>query len=232
MTITRWEFSKSRSNYHFDPRVNEDAAPPFRIVGRVYADLASELARMIELYGAKPNGFKNRLSVQTASQEKPFTEDMDLAELAYLGLDPDHKFFLNVRARSSELVQKIGHHFKFEHWTAGFHIQRPGDLFPYHVDELPGIKENQIDHWLDRDPKWAARFEIQIYDWTPGHVWSYGNTYWKQWQAGDIAWHDWRNTPHGTANISRVDRATLQFTGLCSQATLDIIAAGNLEIRV
>jgi hypothetical protein len=94
-------------------------------------------------------------------------------------------------------------------------------MFPYHVDEIPNIKDNQIDHEFDKHPEQVARLEIMVYDWQPGHVWAYGNTYWKQWKAGDIAWHNWRDIPHGTANFGRSDRVTLQVTGLTTDLTLE-----------
>jgi hypothetical protein len=236
MTKTRWDYSKELSNYHFDNSINEDANPHFKIIGRVKGDLLGFYKRSLEKFNPEPNGFLNRLDVQLDWKDIPYTIDYDRAELEYLQLDPNHVFFHNLRYDKTDMaIIKILMSFKFKDNDlsgASFHIQRPGGVFPYHIDEIPGVKKNDPNSFLDKDPKWAARFEIQLYDWQPGHVWAVGNTYWKQWKAGDIAWHDWRNTPHGTANIGRSDRTTLQITGLCTEETLAIIANGNHSVTV
>lgn len=229
--MNRWDYSKAKSSYHFDPTVKEDANPPFKIVGRIEGDLAGVYRDCLKCAQPEPNGFLNRLKVKHGWEDKPFTQALDQAELEFLQLDPNHVFFYNLKATGTALYQQIVAALKFRRSGGNFHIQRPGGLFPYHIDELPGLKDNQADHWLDRDPKWAARLEIQVFDWQPGHVWAYGNTYWKQWRAGDIAWHDWRSTPHGTANIGRTDRVTLQISGLCSDETLEILEKGDFVMR-
>lgn len=236
MTMTRWDFSKSRSSYHFDPTIPEDDDPPFKIVGRVDGDLAYHLGQALQGTNGTPNGFLNRLKVQNGVGDKPFTADMDRAELEHLNLKPDHTFFNNVKP-VTDVVAKIRDAFGFAPPAPGqsggsFHIQKPGMMFPYHVDEIPFVRGNQKDHWLDQNPFAVARLEIMVYDWQPGHVWAYGNTYWKQWKAGDIAWHDWRSTPHGTANIGRTDRATLQITGWTTEQTRQMIRDGNVTIKI
>lgn len=230
--ITRWEYSKKLSNYHFDPTVNEDDCPPYKIIGRIEGDLIGEYQKQLYKHALQPNGFLNRLAVQSSINDVPYTQTYDEAELEYLGLSPDHVFFHNLKTNDNETVSKILTSFKFKHGGASFHVQRPGEIFPYHIDEIPAIKNNNPNSKLDQNPKWAARFEIQVFDWQPGHVWSIGNTYWKQWRAGDILWHDWRHTPHGTCNLGRSDRVTLQLTGICTQETIDIIQSGNLLIKI
>jgi hypothetical protein len=231
--ITRWDFSKSRSSYHFDPTIVEDDNLPFSIVGRVECDLVKHLSAALAANSPKPNGFLNRLSVQNDRTHAPFTADMDRAELDHLGLAEDHTFFDNLKPlpQTLEALRKA-FGFKPEGFGGGFHIQRSGQMFPYHVDEIPNIKGNQINHWIDKQPEAVARFEIQVYDWRPGQVWAYGNTYWDHWKTGDIAWHNWRDIPHGTCNLSDHDRVTLQVTGFTTDKTLDIITKGNLRVSM
>ena len=230
--ITRWDYSKSLSNYHFNPTINEDSNPHFKLIGRVEGDLNLIYQQQLAKYPEVANGFLNRLKVQTNSDAVPYTLEYDRAELELLKLDKDHVFFHNLSAAGNPTVQKIIDSFKFTSGTASFHVQRPGGMFPYHIDEIPGTKDNDPTSWLDLDPKWAARFEIQVLDWQPGHVWAVGNTYWKQWKAGDIVWHNWRNTPHGTCNLGRSDRITLQVTGKCTEETLRIIDNKNYTLTV
>jgi len=229
--MNRWDYSKQFSNYHFDPTVDEDDAPHYKIIGNVGIDLYKVYQEQLEKHDLVLSGFFNRLSVQANKDDVPFTSVYDEEELKFLNLDPDHKFFYCLDANDNPTVQKIINFFGFEKYGATFHTQKPGQLFPYHIDELPGIKNNQKISWLDEDPKWAARFEIQVLDWVPGHVWAVGNTYWKQWKAGEILWHDWRHTPHGTCNFGRSERITLQITGLCTEKTIEIINS-NKSISV
>jgi len=230
--LTRWEYSKSFSNYHFDPTIDEDADPPFRRIGRIEGNLYAIYQEQLKKHQPRPNGFLNRLAVQSTITTPPYTIDYDRAELEYLGLDENHVFFDNLLARDNPAVQKIIDAFGFKSAGCNFHVQNPGCVFPYHIDEIPGIKNNNPNSILDKDPKWAARFEIQVLDWQPGHVWSIGNTYWKQWRAGDIIWHDWRHTPHGTANLGRSDRITLQITGICTEKTIDITQRSDFLVSI
>jgi len=224
--INRWEYSKSKSAYHFDKTIDEDGKPPFRTIGNVGLSLKDELQRMLVTYSTCPNTFTNRLSSQGISNSAPFTAKMDEEDLRVRGLRADHVTFENLNISGSPLMVAVAESFGMEPWAATIHLQYPGQTFPYHIDELPGLKQNKIDHWLDKHPEAAARFEVQLLDWEPGHVWAYGNTYWKQWKAGDIAFHEWRHIPHGTANIGRSVRATLQVTGMVSDITKSIIACG------
>lgn len=226
MSITRWDYSKSKSNYHFDPFVNEDTNPPFKILGHIKKDLRTEFENLQKTESQDENNFSNRLKVQINQDDRPYTLDMDLAELKYRGLPDTHSFFKNMKMEKSELFREICKSFGMTEWGASIHVQHPGQSFPYHIDEIPGIKKNDPNHWLDEKPEAVARFEIQLLDWEPGHIWTYGNTYWKQWRSGEIAFHEWRHIPHGTANISRSIRATLQITGFVTDKTLDIIKNG------
>lgn len=221
--MNRWDYSKQFSNYHFDPTVVEDHAPPYKIIGNVGIDLHKIYKEQSRKHQRIPNGFFNRLTVQKNVDEVPFTYEYDKEELEFLNLSLDHVFFDCLDANDHEHVEKIISYFGFHQAKAAFHIQVPGQLFPYHIDELPGIKQNLKKSWLNDEPESAARFEIQVLAWQPGQVWAVGNTYWKQWQAGEILWHDWRHTPHGTCNFSRSERITLQITGLCTKKTRDII---------
>src|SRR5450830_1706836 len=96
MKLTRWEYSKAKSNYHFDPFKNEDIDVPFKRVGSVQADLVSELHRLLMVEQPQENGFRNRLHVQLGRSDIPYTIEMDLEELKILGLPEDHSFFYNL----------------------------------------------------------------------------------------------------------------------------------------
>jgi hypothetical protein len=229
--ITRWQHTTAKSNYHFDPTVQEDSNPPFRVIGRVNGDLVSHLQAAIEQQKHLGYGFNNRVATQNG--QVPYTDEMDRADLESLGLEPDHTYNYQYRfATDVHLKLRDAFGFKPEYYGGRFLVQKPGQMFHLHIDEAPWIRGNQKDHWTDQQPDAIARLTIMVYDWQPGHVYAYGNTYWKQWKAGDIVWHDWRNVPHATANIGRTDRATLQVTGWTTEQTLRMIREGNVTVNV
>ena len=61
---TRWEYSKSLSNYHFDTTINEDADPHYKIIGRIDGDLAAVYEQQLSIYTPKANSFVTRFKVQ------------------------------------------------------------------------------------------------------------------------------------------------------------------------
>lgn len=231
MSITRWEHTKSKSNYHFDPNVNEDIAPPFKVIGRIESDLVPHLQAAMDMQRRLGYGFENRIATQNGI--KPYTDEMDRADLVSLGLSEDHSYNHQYRI-ATDCLTKIRDAFGFkpELYGGRFLVQKPGQMFHLHIDEAPHIRGNQINHWTDEQPDYIARLTIMVHDWQPGHVYAFGNTYWKQWKAGDIVWHDWRNVPHATANIGRSDRATLQVTGWTTEQTRRMIHEGNVQITL
>ncbi len=224
---SRWEYSKSTSNYHFDPTVDEDANPPFKRLGRFVGDWAGEMERAFRAVPHQ-NGFLNRLR-----HAEPYTARLDRNDLAAMGVPEDwvlfDKYLVPATARKlrkmAELLGMEGSHITL-------HCQRPGQVFFYHIDDLTSIRQNRGESDLLKDPSSVARFGIALQDWVPGHVYSFGNTYWKQWRAGDIVWHDWINVPHGTANLAHTPRITMQVTGFVTERTREILAEGIGEVII
>ena len=187
---SRWEYTKATSRWHFDKSVDEDHAKPFKIIGHFAADFSSIIAR--SLAHCTPTTMNNRLR----TGEKPFTADLEENDMRQIGLSTDHVLFNEVRkddfggdwpVEVKKMIQFLG----IQRLGLGVavHVQFPGQVFPLHIDAFPYLKMNQEQHILDDHPDAAARFTIQLQDWEWGHVWGYGNTYWKQWRRGEIAFH-------------------------------------------
>lgn len=221
---SRWEFSKATSAWHFDKWRNEDSTPPFRVIGWVQEDF-TELVDLA-LGRNEPNTFENRLG---GNGPAPYTQALDRADLLSAGYGTDHVLFHRTKAKHFEtatppLIQRVLDFFAMKHVAWAIHTQYPGQTFPLHIDNLTGTRMNQERHAIDEDPSLAARFEIQLTDWEWGHVWGYGNTFWKQWRKGEVVHHDWRDIPHYTANAGQKPRVTLQLTGIVTERTRELRA--------
>lgn len=223
---SRWEYTKATSRWHFDPKRDEDAECPFKIVARFSGvDFSSIVKRALEIN--RPTTMANRLR----NGQVPFTDRLERNDYATMGLTIDHVMY-NESARSDfgerwpDELRKV---FKWlglqkRGFGCAIHVQYPGQTFPLHIDVFPSLKQNQEHHILDDHVDAAARFTLQLKDWEWGHMWSYGNTYWKQWEAGEISFHPWRDLPHATANSGFSPRVSVQITGLVTDRTRAILA--------
>lgn len=229
---SRWEYTKATSRWHFDTKVNEDANVPYLIIGRINSSFDDVIKRAVE--EATPTTMNNRLR----TDEIPFTASLEEYDMKNIGLSTDHVLFNELRKDSYNgewplVIKKMIKFFGFQRRGLGvaIHVQMPGQVFPLHIDAFPYLKENQEHHILDQFPDEAARFTIQFKDWEWGHIWGYGNTYWKQWQAGEIAFHSWRDLPHCTANAGLSPRVSAQVTGIVTERTRQLIAQAKNRIQ-
>lgn len=220
---SRWEYSKATSDWHFDPRVNEDINEPFTRVGRFLGMFEKDIREMEP--GAEPNTFENRTKMT------PYTKRLDQNDLRKAGYGEHHVLFDKVRRGGlTPKMLKMAEYFGLDHWHASIHYQRPGQFFPFHIDNLTTLRQNRAYDVIDEDPHKAIRFVIMLTDWDWGHFWQYGNTMWKQWRAGDIVSHHWRDIPHATGNAGFTTRVSLQVTGMRTEKTDRILTQGFHEI--
>ncbi len=93
---------------------------------------------------------------------------------------------------------------------ANLNIQKPGQVFPFHMD---GVESYKTIPDLEEKRKKLRRVFIMLEPWSPGQVIVLGTKTITHWKKGDVIWFDWYNVPHGTANFSRYTRPLLQLTG-------------------
>ena len=221
---SRWEYTKATSRWHFDTKINEDDNPSYLVLGRFKANFDEFIKHSIEK--ARPTTMSNRLG----DGQIPFTYPLEEYDMNNIGLSTNHVLFNEVRKDSYSgnwplLIKKLIKFFGFKRLGLGvaIHVQFPGQVFPLHIDAFPYLKQNQEHHILDQYPDEAARFTVQFKDWEWGHIWGYGNTYWKQWSAGEIAFHSWRDLPHCTANAGFSPRVSAQVSGIVTEQTKNLI---------
>jgi hypothetical protein len=96
-----------------------------------------------------------------------------------------------------------------------FQIQEPGQMTPYHTDQLHrrrGEEEYADTMW---------RILVAITPWSFGQVFQYGNETLTHWEDGDIFVPFKRDIPHGGANFGMVPRIFLNVTGVPTEKTFE-----------
>ena len=213
---SRWNYMADRAGVSRKPEHDAELTR-FNIVGRFVGDWDNEVNFLLEKYN---NG--RAFNFLSKMDGVPYTENLDRNDMISSGLDLDYKFVHKITPKQlEENKQSLPTLWKMIDWF-GFtglvlpkiHVQFPGQVFPYHFDDLTRHRNNSgANHVIDENPNRFARVEIQLRDWDYGHVWGIGNNYWSSWRAGEIMWHPWREVPHGTANAGKVPRVNLQITG-------------------
>ena len=212
---SRWDFMAARSGYTDSPM--DVTIPDYTITGRFIGNWDKELDGLIKLSsGGVPLNFLKKLE----GGEDPYTRKLDHYDLVTSGLTEHTEFLKRImppilNRTSAPTIYKMIDWFGFVgRVLVKIHIQHPGQIFPFHFDDLTTNRNNSnSQHGMDIDPDRWARVEVQLKEWEFGHVWGIGSNYWKQWQAGEIMFHPWHNGPHGTANCGKSARVCLQITG-------------------
>jgi hypothetical protein len=232
---SRWDYMADRAGVSRKP-LHSDEPTQFQIVGRFVGDWRQELDSLIKKYnGGHTFNFLTKMGPGT----DPYTYKLDLSDMQAAGIPTDAKFVHRIGPKQMrESFAEIPTIKKMIDWF-GFtglilpkiHIQKPGQIFPFHFDDLTTHRGNSGgESILDKEPNRCARIEVQLLDWDFGHVWGIGNNYWSNWQAGEIMWHPWYNVPHGTANTGMSPRINLQITGETTPELLEKLQRNNGDI--
>ena len=220
-----WEWTKSKSKYHFDKWKQESHGEYFRVLGRLPNTWNTELSHIIEQ--AVPRTWEN-ITYSGNQNQKPISTEkrrFDIAkgggDLSKIELTDTFDDFTNFPE-----LQKAIDYFGLAKIQARCHVQKTGQMFTTHIDPLSRLFTGT--EIADPDAKYdyvndIVRITIMLQDWQPGQFKQFGNYVFQQWKAGDYYIHDWENVPHSTANASEHVRVTLQLTGLITDKTRQII---------
>lgn len=212
-TPSKWEFAKSKSNWHFDYQAR-DPHPTFRIVGRVQC-----LPSIPELKSLKLISPGNTLT--SPGHDAVKSEIADLERWGYPNWGYDA---YEAPPKLLDLPLKLG----IENASLRVNKQSVGQCVLTHIDRCTGLlKELMKSPELRNVPvdpdsgvpmnKSAVRLLLMLTDWEPGQFMLFGNSPFIQWKSGDLLWFDWLNVPHSTSNASHSDRYLLKITGLVDQ---------------
>lgn len=242
---SRWDYMATKTG---GPKKATLGQPEdsFQIMGWFEGEWMEEVNLLMEKYNIKKGfNFLTKLGDVNNSTRviKPYTYEMDKYDMEeVMGISLESEFVSKLTTghliESRDICPNL---WKMIDWF-GFkgqiipkiHIQLPGQIFPFHYDEFTSIRNNveTTDHDLDIDPNKFARIEVQLLDWDFGHVWGLGNTYWKDWKAGEIMWHNWYDMPHGTANCGITPRICLQITGEVDSVLFQKLRQNNGVIKI
>jgi len=208
-----WDFTKSTSTYHFDPRRLDRFEDVVVHLGHIEPTWRADVADIVA--NSKPATWETR--GYKGEGVLPPREDLVAEEydLERVGADPKMTI-THLNWNIPESLKKISAQFALDDCMERIHVQRPGEVWNLHMDKL--------QKWCPEDPSRVGRYFVQLTDWQPGQFWEYGNHHWNQWRAGDVSTFDWANMPHSTANAGHHPRVTLQLTGVVTAKTQEFLA--------
>lgn len=209
-----WDFTKSRSTYHFNSTIKDTQEYAFTHLGRVFPTWKEEIADIVA--NSKPATWETR--GYKGEDVPPPREDLVAEEydIERVGADPK-MIITHLNWRIPDSLKAITESFGLDDCMERIHVQRPGEVWNLHIDKL--------QKWAPDDPARVGRYFIQLTDWQPGQFWEYGNFHWNQWRAGDVSTFDWPNMPHSTANAGHHPRVTFQLTGVITDQTRAFLAS-------
>jgi hypothetical protein len=206
-----WDYTKNRSNYHFDKERKDLPGEWYTVLGNFSNTWAASLESIKN--SSRPMTWENRK--YTINRSGPVSPMLEQEEYDVIKGGGDPKMALvDVIDDFSPYpeLQRIIDFFNLDQPKTRLHIQKTGQVFNRHIDKLD-------DLYPDVDPGRIIRFAIMLEDWEPGQFYQYGNDLYDRWRAGDCHYFDWWNVPHATANASNHPRYTLQITGIRTDIT-------------
>ena len=209
-----WDFTKSRSTYHFDSTVKDAPESVLTHLGHIEPTWQADIADIVkhstpatwETRGYKGEGV-------LPPREDLLAEEYDISRV---GADPK-MIITHLNWQIPDSLKAITAAFGLDDCMERIHVQLPGEVWNLHMDKL--------QKWSPEDPARVGRYFVQLTDWQPGQFWEYGNYHWNQWSAGDVSTFDWANMPHSTANAGHYPRVTFQLTGVITDQTRRFLAS-------
>lgn len=231
---SRWEFTKSKSQWHFDPSRTDtlDYQPVCTFSGDWDFAVEKCLDRVVTSTWASRNQFDKS---PEAKKKRMYSADAEELDLLRAGADPYMEVFQRAKAEDFEIFQRIAEYFGMEEATIKFHNQRTGQMLNWHIDNFAGRPERGNSFKkikADDDPSLMRRFVIMLDDWRHGQVFQLGNCNWHQWKRGECITWEWRDIPHATCNMGWDNRPMLQVTGRTTERTHEIVRNGSKDTIV
>jgi len=225
-----WEWTKTKSNYHFDDFRTDEPGFGFKVIETFPVTWAHHIQTIRD--ACTPKTWNNLTRTGGSHGHRVLGIDKRKSDIAQGLGDIDEIELSSVYEAFNEMpeLKAIIDSFHLEKPQARCHVQCTGQMFTLHIDP---IQRMFYDHSRDgavHDPdpdlddygydvKDIIRITVMLEDWKPGQFLMYGNTLYQQWRAGEAHIHDWINMPHSSANASQHTRISLQVTGLRTALT-------------
>jgi len=216
------EFVLNQSSYHFDPDRQDYSFDTVHGLGRFVGDWTDEVEHLIEtsrpITLASRGYWGGKYPPIVRKPGDPNNNDY-VREWYDKHCPPSFNYDTTVVSNKSTdigpKIRKMIDMFKLgAPYTYGVHVQKTGQMFPYHIDYFP---KNTYFYGL----KNVIRFNIMLTDWHPGQFYGFGNHVYTRWKAGDFSTFNYLNTPHFSANACYQPKVNLLLTGIRTQETLD-----------
>lgn len=113
-------------------------------------------------------------------------------------------------------------------------FQRISQVCAYHLDlNEDYFKESNLRKRYDQvagvDHLRLRKTFVALTPYDIGQVWYFGDQYWKNYQAGEAVTFDWKNMPHGTANLGFSLRCNLLIMGFVGNQFYQLVKNGSKD---
>jgi len=221
---SRWDFLKSKSNWHFDEkRLPEAGKDSYTYICNFNGDFTDVIAQCKERAVISSWSTRNKAAIAG----ELYSATAEEADLERAGANPKMEVFARDVADDQTVFKNIHDHFGMEEAVIKFHNQTTGQMLVEHIDNFAGRpeRENSFKETdMETNPEGTRRFVIMLDDWHLGQAFQLGNASWTQWKAGDCITWEWQDIPHATCNMGWDDRPMLQITGKVTDQTLAVLA--------
>jgi hypothetical protein len=133
MTISNWEESKRRSNYHFDSTLTDPAVDCVQVLGHVDPIWQDVLADIIA--NSNPATWATRGYKGEGIEAPPEELEKEEYDLTANGMPIDLPIS-HLTWRIPESLQRISDAFALDNCMNRIHVQRPGEVWNLHIDKL------------------------------------------------------------------------------------------------
>jgi hypothetical protein len=216
--MNRWDISKQRSNYHFDPFAEEDYGKYIKKITNIYQDWSTELEYVsqheVDEYWAPLDQLEKHSDINRMLEDWNIPKD----SINFKIYEVDDK---------TPILNTLAYQLGLEDAQILIQSQYTGQMAHLHIDSDSIYKGKNYKYTDDESQNKQYRVFVMLEDWKLGHIINIGNTYLKPWRAGDVIWFDFYNIPHSTANTGPWPRKMAKVTGKTSRKFLNLMENSN-----
>lgn len=210
MTKSNWDYTSSRSAYHFDPKQIDPQGRWFWPVHKFNDTWQQELDTIINQQLSHPINWQTRKYTNNRTAESSMLDQEEYDITAAGGYAKMHLVNVVDDFANYPNLQNVINWFDLDRCVPRLHLQFCGQVWNQHIDKLDAV-------YSDVDPSCIKKYVVLLTNWQPGHYYNYGTSIYQNWQSGDAHEFDWANIPHGTANSSHSVRASLNIMGITKE---------------
>lgn len=156
----------------------------------------------------------------------PFRHNSELDNQHKHGFKKQYQLIEVTLSNRFPQIKAIEDVFEFEWAKTDINYQPTSGQFPRHVDFLSTLLKRAIEYdpdianakWdpVTKSPEgWAMkRIIMSTESWHPGHLFSFEEHIWSNWEPGQVIDFSWQHCRHATANSGYVPRPLIKISGL------------------